>query len=112
MPDGRLSVNIPTVPWINRRVAAWVRNDTGLDINAIRALSDYWGHVRAQYVAFERVASPRVYLHEMPGGHLPTSRRKRFSWTEERWPEVARTDRCKPDVWRYRQRDSILQSRR
>ena len=47
--------------------------DTHLDIAAIRSLSDYWDHVRAQYAAFESgLAAPasEVYLHEMPGGAI------------------------------------------
>ena len=69
--------------------------DTGLDINAIRAISDYWEHVRAQYVAFESgLASPasEVYLHEMPGGQFTNLKAQaRSLGLEEKWPDVART---------------------
>jgi pyruvate carboxylase len=40
--------------------------DTGLDIEKVREISDYWEQVRAQYVAFESgLAAPasEVYLH-------------------------------------------------
>jgi pyruvate carboxylase len=45
--------------------------DTRLIIKAVRAVSDYWEQVRAQYAAFESgLAAPAsdVYPHEMPGG--------------------------------------------
>ncbi|MGB0904144.1 MAG: pyruvate carboxylase, partial [Mangrovicoccus sp.] len=47
--------------------------DTGLDIEAVREISDYWEQVRGQYAAFESgLAAPasEVYLHEMPGGQF------------------------------------------
>ena len=69
--------------------------DTGLDITAIRALSDYWEQVRSQYVAFESgTASPasEVYLHEMPGGQFTNLKAQaRSLGLEEKWPEIART---------------------
>ena len=69
--------------------------DTGLDIEAVREMSDYWEHVRAQYVAFESgLAAPasEVYLHEMPGGQFTNLKAQaRSLGLEERWPEVART---------------------
>jgi pyruvate carboxylase len=67
--------------------------DTGLDIGAIRGLSNYWEHVRAQYAAFESgTAAPasEVYLHEMPGGQFTNLKAQaRSLGLEERWPEVA-----------------------
>ena len=67
--------------------------DTGLDIAAIRAISDYWEQVRAQYAAFESgLMSPasEVYLHEMPGGQFTNLKAQaRSMGLEERWPEVA-----------------------
>ncbi|GHC31626.1 pyruvate carboxylase [Gemmobacter nanjingensis] len=67
--------------------------DTGLDISAIRDISNYWEHVRAQYAAFESgLASPasEVYLHEMPGGQFTNLKAQaRSLGLEERWPEVA-----------------------
>ncbi|MHA7873865.1 pyruvate carboxylase [Roseivivax sp.] len=69
--------------------------ETGLDIKSIRAISDYWEVVRAQYAAFESaMQSPasEVYLHEMPGGQFTNLRAQaRSMGLEERWPEVART---------------------
>lgn len=67
--------------------------DTGLDIAAIREISNYWEHVRAQYAAFESGTSApasEVYLHEMPGGQFTNLKAQaRSLGLEERWPEVA-----------------------
>jgi pyruvate carboxylase len=67
--------------------------DTGLDIGAIRAISDYWEQVRAQYAAFESgltYPASEVYLHEMPGGQFTNLKAQaRSMGLEERWPEVA-----------------------
>ncbi|MCV6586364.1 MAG: pyruvate carboxylase, partial [Marinibacterium sp.] len=69
--------------------------DTGLDIKAIRAISDYWEVVRQQYTAFESgLQSPasEVYLHEMPGGQFTNLKAQaRSMGLEERWHEVAQT---------------------
>jgi len=69
--------------------------DTGLDINAIRELSDYWEAVRQQYAAFEtdmRAGASEVYLHEMPGGQFTNLKEQaRALGLAERWHEVART---------------------
>ena len=68
--------------------------DTGLDMGAIRAISDYWEQVRAHYAAFEtgqQAPSSEVYLHEMPGGQFTNLKAQaRSLGLEERWPEVAR----------------------
>jgi pyruvate carboxylase len=68
--------------------------DTGLDINAVREISDYWEQVRAQYAAFEtgqQSPSSEVYLHEMPGGQFTNLKAQaRSMGLEDRWPEVAR----------------------
>ncbi|NCU20157.1 pyruvate carboxylase subunit B, partial [Candidatus Falkowbacteria bacterium] len=67
--------------------------DTGLDIGAIRAISNYWEGVRSQYRAFESgLAAPasEVYLHEMPGGQFTNLKAQaRSLGLEDRWPEVA-----------------------
>ncbi len=67
--------------------------DTGLDIAAIREISNYWEHVRAQYSAFESgIPAPasEVYLHEMPGGQFTNLKAQaRSLGLEERLPEVA-----------------------
>ncbi len=69
--------------------------DTGLDIAAIRRLSDYWDEVRAHYAAFEsgmQAPSSEVYLHEMPGGQFTNLKAQaRSMGLEDRWPEVAQT---------------------
>lgn len=69
--------------------------DTGLDINAIREISDYWEGVRRLYTGFEsdmRNATSEVYLHEMPGGQVTNLRAQaRSMGLEERWHEVAQT---------------------
>ncbi len=67
--------------------------DTGLDIGAIREISNYWEHVRVQYAAFEsglQAPASEVYLHEMPGGQFTNLKAQaRSLGLEERWPEVA-----------------------
>ena len=69
--------------------------DTGLKIEAIQSISDYWAQVRAQYKAFESgISAPasEVYLHEMPGGQFTNLKAQaRSLGLEEKWPEVART---------------------
>jgi pyruvate carboxylase len=69
--------------------------DTGLDIKAVREISDYWEGVRAQYTAFESgLSAPasEVYLHEMPGGQFTNLKAQaRSLGLEERWHEVAQT---------------------
>ncbi|WP_411837149.1 pyruvate carboxylase [Paracoccus sp. ME4] len=67
--------------------------DTGLDIGAIRAISNYWERVRESYAAFESgLQSPasEVYLHEMPGGQFTNLKgQARSMGLEDRWHEVA-----------------------
>ncbi|MDJ1008042.1 MAG: pyruvate carboxylase [Paracoccaceae bacterium] len=67
--------------------------DTGLDVGAIRQLSNYWEAVRGFYAAFESgMQSPasEVYLHEMPGGQFTNLKAQaRSLGLEERWHEVA-----------------------
>ncbi|MEI4471181.1 pyruvate carboxylase [Frigidibacter sp. MR17.24] len=69
--------------------------DTGLDIGAIRAMSNYWEAVRDQYAAFEsglEAPASEVYLHEMPGGQFTNLKAQaRSLGLEERWHEVAKT---------------------
>ena len=68
--------------------------DPGLDAGQIRAFSDYWEAVRAQYAAFEsdlRFGASEVYLHEMPGGQFTNLKEQaRALGLEERWHEVAK----------------------
>ncbi|PZX16272.1 pyruvate carboxylase [Palleronia aestuarii] len=69
--------------------------DTGLDIAAIRAISNYWEAVREHYAAFEsgmQAPASEVYLHEMPGGQFTNLKAQaRSMGLEERWHEVAQT---------------------
>ncbi len=69
--------------------------DTGLDIGAIREISDYWENVREHYAAFEsgmQSPSSEVYLHEMPGGQFTNLKAQaRSLGLEDRWHEVAQT---------------------
>ncbi|MCF6445213.1 pyruvate carboxylase [Nereida sp. MMG025] len=69
--------------------------DTGLDIAAIREISDYFEAVRAQYAAFEsglQAPASEVYLHEMPGGQFTNLKAQaRSLGLEDRWHEVAQT---------------------
>jgi pyruvate carboxylase len=69
--------------------------DTGLDMTAVREISDYWEDVRGQYGAFEtgmQAPSSEVYLHEMPGGQFTNLKAQAASLgLADRWPEVART---------------------
>ncbi len=69
--------------------------DTGLDIFAIRRISDYWEDVRTQYAAFEaglQAPASEVYLHEMPGGQFTNLKAQaRAMGLEDRWHEVAQT---------------------
>ncbi len=69
--------------------------DTGLDMGAIREISEYWEQVRAQYAAFEsglQAPNSEVYLHEMPGGQFTNLKAQaRSLGLEDRWVEVAQT---------------------
>ena len=69
--------------------------DTGLNIEKVREISDYWEQVRAHYAAFESGTSApasEVYLHEMPGGQFTNLKAQaRSMGLEERWHEVAQT---------------------
>ena len=71
--------------------------DTGLDMTAVREISDYWEEVRGQYTAFEtgmQAPSSEVYLHEMPGGQFTNLKAQAASLgLDDRWPQVARTYR-------------------
>ncbi|AMY70079.1 pyruvate carboxylase [Frigidibacter mobilis] len=69
--------------------------DTGLDIGAIREISNYWEGVRHQYRAFEsglEAPASEVWLHEMPGGQFTNLKAQaRSLGLEDRWHEVAQT---------------------
>jgi len=74
---------------------AHTERDTGLDIAAIREISNYWEGVRHQYRAFEsglEAPASEVYLHEMPGGQFTNLKAQaRSLGLEDRWHEVAQT---------------------
>ena len=69
--------------------------ETGLDIGAIRRISNYWESVRDHYAAFEsgmQSPSSEVYLHEMPGGQFTNLKAQaRSMGLEDRWHKVAET---------------------
>lgn len=69
--------------------------DTGIAIENVREISEYWEGVRAQYAAFESgtpAPASEVYLHEMPGGQFTNLKAQaRSLGLEERWHEVAQT---------------------
>ncbi|RVV98672.1 pyruvate carboxylase [Mesobaculum littorinae] len=69
--------------------------ETGLDITAIREVSNYFEAVRAHYAAFEsglQAPASEVYLHEMPGGQFTNLKAQaRSVGLEDRWHEVAET---------------------
>lgn len=47
--------------------------DTGVDLNEMSAINDYWEQCRALYAPFEsgqKSGSPDVYEHEIPGGQV------------------------------------------
>ncbi|SNS71012.1 pyruvate carboxylase [Tropicimonas sediminicola] len=72
---------------------AHTERDTGIDIEEVRQISNYFEAVRAHYVAFEsgmQAPASEVYLHEMPGGQFTNLKAQaRSMGLEERWHEVA-----------------------
>ena len=74
---------------------AHTERDTGLNIAAIREISNYWERVREGYAAFEsglQAPASEVYLHEMPGGQFTNLKAQaRSMGLEDRWHEVAQT---------------------
>jgi len=68
--------------------------DTGVDLDALKSLSNYWEVVRRYYAPFEadvRAGTSDVYLHEMPGGQYTNLREQaRAMGLDHRWPEVAK----------------------
>ena len=69
--------------------------DTGLNLDRLDRLSDYWEAVREHYRPFDtapRTGSAEVYLHEMPGGQYTNLKEQASSMgMSHRWPEIART---------------------
>ena len=66
-------------PSLNALVAALQgqERDTGLDLDRLQALSDYWSDVRLRYESFEtgvKNPSTDIYRYEMPGGQYSNLR--------------------------------------
>jgi pyruvate carboxylase len=77
-------------------IAAALRNqerDTGLDPDAIIAVTTYWEQVRKHYAPYEsdiRAGTSDVYRHEIPGGQYTNLRQQaKAMGLDHRWPEVA-----------------------
>jgi len=69
--------------------------DTGIDMDRVREICDYWEGVRGLYSAFETglgAPASEVYLHEMPGGQFTNLKAQAKSMgLDGRWDDVART---------------------
>ncbi|GAA4703170.1 pyruvate carboxylase [Brevibacillus fulvus] len=81
-------------PSLNALVAALQHTDqdTGLDLEHLQKLSDYWADVRPLYQGFEsgmKTSNTEVYLHEMPGGQYSNlEQQAKAVGLEGRWDEV------------------------
>ncbi len=68
--------------------------DTGLDLEGLQALADYWQDVRRFYQPWEiglNTGSADVYLHEMPGGQYSNLRQQAEALgLGSRWSEVVK----------------------
>ncbi|HEX4793769.1 MAG TPA: pyruvate carboxylase [Humisphaera sp.] len=95
--DGALSAMSGTTsqPNLNSMVAALQHTprDTGLDLEALNRLSEYWESVRQFYFPFEEglpAPTAEVYDHEMPGGQYTNLRQQAKSMgLIDRWREIA-----------------------
>jgi pyruvate carboxylase len=82
-------------PNLNSIVAALANTprDTGLELDTLNRLSDYWAGVREFYYPFEegmKSGTAEVYEHEMPGGQYTNLRQQAKSLhLEDRWHEIA-----------------------
>ncbi len=82
-------------PNLNSVVAALQHTprDTGLDLEALNELSDYWERVREYYAPFDiapKTGTAEVYVHEMPGGQYTNLKEQAASMgVSHRWPEIA-----------------------
>ncbi len=67
--------------------------DTGLDPQALIAVTTYWEQVRRHYAPYEsdiRAGTSDVYRHEIPGGQYTNLRQQaKAMGLDHRWPEVA-----------------------
>ena len=84
-------------PNLNSLVAALAHTerDSGLDLDALNACSDYWETVRTYYTPFDNAppaGTAEVYLHEMPGGQYTNLKEQAESMgLGGRWHEIATT---------------------
>ena len=106
-------------PNLNSLVAALrhTPRDTGLDLDALNRLSDYWEAVRELYYPFEegmKAGTAEVYQHEMPGGQYTNLRQQAKSLgLEDRWHEIADAYAAgEPALRRHREGDAVEQGRR
>ncbi|HYG56616.1 MAG TPA: pyruvate carboxylase, partial [Symbiobacteriaceae bacterium] len=71
--------------------------DTGLDLESLQRLADYWQDVRAWYHPWEsdlKAGSADVYLHEMPGGQYTNLRQQADALgLGDRWHDVVQAYR-------------------
>ncbi len=96
--DGALSSmsGMTSQPCLNSLVAALrnTKRETGLSLEILDRLSDYWADVREAYYPFEenlKAPSSEVYLHEMPGGQFTNLRQQAASLgLRDRWPDVCK----------------------
>lgn len=69
--------------------------DTGLDLNALNELSEYWEQVQRFYKPFDtspRGGTAEVYQHEMPGGQYTNLKEQANAMgLGHRWAEISRT---------------------
>jgi pyruvate carboxylase len=83
-------------PNLNSIVAALENTDreSGLDVDALNQLADYWEAIRAIYAPFDtspKGGTAEVYVHEMPGGQYTNLKEQAQALgLGDRWPEVAR----------------------
>jgi pyruvate carboxylase len=97
--DGALSSmsGMTSQPNMNSMVAALKHTprESGLDLDALNRLSDYWEAVRESYYPFEegmKAGTAEVYQHEMPGGQYTNLRQQAKSLhLEDRWQDIATT---------------------
>jgi pyruvate carboxylase len=95
--DGALSSmsGMTSQPNLNSMVAALANTerDSGLNMDSLNRLSDYWEAVREFYYPFEegmKAPTAEVYQHEMPGGQYTNLRQQAKSMgLETRWHEIA-----------------------
>ena len=84
-------------PNLNSVVAALqhTERDTGLDLDALNEISDYFENISPYYAPFDtapRSGTAEVYLHEMPGGQYTNLKEQAAGMgLSSRWPEIART---------------------